>query len=452
MSNSLGIATVTSSLRAVLENAFKSDDNFDDALPNAQVTTVLPIAVSSSGLPDVGANIFLFQVTPNAAGRNMDLPTRNAQGDLISRPRVALDLHYMITFYGSDDLLEPQRLLGLAVRALNRKPVLSPALVDQAVTQLVTSNPVFAFLSRSNLAAASEPIRLTPISLPVDELSRLWSLFSFQSKFSLSIVYIASMLLVDTDDPTRTALPVTTTNVYVDAGGPPEIDRVIPAGDPAAPITPHLALSIVGSGFGSAATDVQVLIDGSEVATTDVSPTAIDLTLPDLPAGTHGLQIARPRFMGTPPTRHQGLLSNLVPLVLRPVIDTSPGNAPTVFFVLTSPSDPDDDPPPEVVDSVTVVSGHLRLTVNPSVNPGQTVVIYLNERQLVSGTSARAYTVPVDLDPGAGSTTVVVARFRRVVPATYMIRIQVDGATSALTIDPTSGMFGGPLVEVPTPP
>src|SRR5580698_4033073 len=95
MSNSLGIATVTSSLRALLENAYQSDDNFDDSLPNALVTTLLPISVTSSGLPDVGANVFLFQVTPNAAGRNSDLPTRDAQGNLISRPRVALDLHYM---------------------------------------------------------------------------------------------------------------------------------------------------------------------------------------------------------------------------------------------------------------------------------------------------------------------------------------------------------------------
>lgn len=365
MSNSLGIATVTSSLRAVLENAYKSDDNFDDSLPNAVVTTLLPISVTASGLPDVGANVFLFQVTPNAAGRNSDMPTRDSQGNLIGRPRVALDLHYMITFYGSDEVLEPQRLLGLTVRALNRTPVFSPTLVDQAITQLTSSNPELGFLSRSDLASALEPVRLTPISMPVDELARLWSLFSFQSKFSLSVVYIASMLFVDTDDAPQTALPVTSANVYVDAGAPPEIDSLVPAGDLTAPITPNGALSILGSGFGTAASPVQVLIDGAPVATTNVTPTQIDLTLPDLTAGTHGLQLARPRLMGTPPAPHQGVLSNLVPLVVQPVIDLSPGNAPTVFFVFTSPADPDDDPPPEVIDGVTVVSGHLQVTVNP---------------------------------------------------------------------------------------
>ena len=451
MSNSLGIATVTSSLRALLENAYQSNDNFDDSLPNALVTTVLPISVTASGLPDVGANVFLFQVTPNAAGRNNDLPIRDAQGNLISRPRVALDLHYMITFYGDDQALEPQRLLGLTVRALNRTPVFSPALINQAITQLVSSHPELGFLNRSDLAAALEPVRLTPIAVPVDELSRLWSLFSFQSKFSLSVVYIASMLFVDTVDAPQTALPVTSTNVYVDAGAPPSIDSLVPAGDLSAPIVPNAAVSIIGSGFGTSASNIQVLIDGRPAATTNVTPTEIDLTLPDLSAGTHGLQVARPRLMGTPPTPHQGLLSNLVALMIQPVIDLSPGNAPTVFFVSTSPSDPNDDPPPEVIDGVTVVSGHLQLTVNPPVNQGQTVVITLNSLPSDSPPSSLSYTLSVDTSPFASPAATLVTRFQRVVPGTYLIRIQVDGASSALTVDSGTGFFSGPTVEVTTP-
>ena len=451
MSNSLGIATVTSSLRAVLENAYKSNDNFDDSLPNALVTTVLPVSVTASGLPDLGANVFLFQVTPNAANRNSDLPIRDSQGNLISRPRVALDLHYLITFYGDDTALEPQRLLGLTVRALNRTPVFSPPLIDQAITQLVSSHPELGFLNRSDLAAAVEPVRLTPISMPVDELSRLWSLFSFQSKFSLSVVYIASMLFVDTVDATQSALPVTSTNVYVDAGAPPTIDSLDPAGDLSEPVLPNAAISILGSGFGTSASNIQVLIDGSAAATTNVTPTQIDLTLPDLAAGTHGLQVARPRQMGTPPTPHQGLLSNLVPLVIQPVIDLSPGSAPTVFFVFTSPSDPDDDPPPETIDGVDVVSGHLQVTVNPPVNQGQTVVITLNSLPSDSPPSPLSYTLSVDTSAFATPEATLVARFKRVVPGTYLIRLQVDGSSSALTVESGTGLFSGPTVEVTTP-
>jgi archaellum component FlaF (FlaF/FlaG flagellin family) len=244
---------------------------------------------------------------------------------------------------------------------------------------------------------------------------------------------------------------VTRTNVYVDAGGPPEIDRIVPSGDPAAPITPNVALTIIGSGFGTKASDVQVLIDGKEIPTTSVTQTQIDLALPALSAGTHGLQVARPRFMGTPATRHQGLLSNLVPLVLRPVIDTSPGNEPRVFFVFTSPADPNDDPPPDPITGE--VSGHLQVTVNPAVTNGQNVLLYLNERQTVPGPTARAYTVPVETSSITTPANTVVARFRRVVAGTYLIRIQVDGATSALSVnpDPNDPRFNGPLLEVTTP-
>ena len=46
----------------------------------------------------------------------------------------------------------------------------------------------------------------------------------------------------------------------------------------------------------------------------------------------------------------------------------------------------------------------------------------------------------------------VVARFKRVVPGTYLIRINVDGSASALTVDSGTGLFNGPTVEVTTPP
>src|SRR4029453_7741166 len=100
------------------------------------------------------------------------------------------------------------------------------------------------FLSRSNLAAALEPIRLTPAIMSADELARIWSVFSFQTGFALSLAYQASLLFVDADELGRTSLPVKITNVYVDAGGPPQIDRVFPQGDPTGPIIPNATLLV----------------------------------------------------------------------------------------------------------------------------------------------------------------------------------------------------------------
>src|ERR1041384_1777635 len=70
--------------------------------------------------------IFLYQVTPNAAWRNMDLPTRDAGGQrVLQRPQAALDLHYLFSFYGNEDLLEPQLMMGQVVRDLHARAVLS---------------------------------------------------------------------------------------------------------------------------------------------------------------------------------------------------------------------------------------------------------------------------------------------------------------------------------------
>jgi hypothetical protein len=445
MSNSIGIATVTSCMRAVLENAFTNPDNVDDTLSNATVTTLIPSV--KEGLPEQGANVFLFQVTPSAAGRNVDLPTRNARGEVIMRPRVALDLHYLITFYGSDAALEPQRLLGIAVRTLHRQPVFSPTLVDQAINQLVNSHPsTLGFLSRSNLAEALEPIRLTPIAMTAEELARIWSVFSFQTGFALSLAYQASLLFVDADEIGRTALPVKTTNVYVDAGGPPQIDRVIPEADPTGPIVPGATLLVIGRGFGNSLTDVEVVLDGDRIAPTAVTPTQIAFTLPaDLPAGTHSLQVARSRMMGSPPTPHQGLLSNRLAVVVLPNVVSA-----SVFYTFGSPGDPTDDPPPDEVDGDTLVSGTLTVGVSPLVGPRQTVVVFLNELPgSVSPPTGRAYTLPVEgRPPESAPAASITVRFRRVVAADYLVRVQVDGATSSLETDPVTGEFSGPTVTV----
>ena len=57
----------------------------------------------------MGVNLFLYQVTPNGTFRNIDAPTRRSDGTLLQPTRSAYDLHYLLTFYGSEANLEPQR-------------------------------------------------------------------------------------------------------------------------------------------------------------------------------------------------------------------------------------------------------------------------------------------------------------------------------------------------------
>ncbi|MGD2114505.1 MAG: DUF4255 domain-containing protein, partial [Acidobacteriota bacterium] len=139
MSNFLGIATVTAALRRTLQEAVAAD------VPGATVTVRRPEAAQPNPAPVV--NLYLFQVTPNAAWRTADLPTRDARGRTVQRPRVALDLHYLLSFYGDESTLEPERLLGSVVRRLHEWPVLGRGQIETTI-----ADPAFAFLAASDLA------------------------------------------------------------------------------------------------------------------------------------------------------------------------------------------------------------------------------------------------------------------------------------------------------------
>ena len=95
MSNYKAIPVVTAALRNRLTALCSG------VLSGATVTTLRP-DTSAAGLPNVGVNIFLYQVTPNAALRNADLPTLRGDGTAIRHPTAAIDLHYLLSFYGSD--------------------------------------------------------------------------------------------------------------------------------------------------------------------------------------------------------------------------------------------------------------------------------------------------------------------------------------------------------------
>src|SRR5271165_5220408 len=94
-------------------------------LSGAAVTTLRPDAQLSVA-DATGINIFLYQVLPNASLRNCDLPTRRSDGTLVQRPRIALDLNYLFTFYGNDAELEPQRLLGYSSGFRRHRQELTP--------------------------------------------------------------------------------------------------------------------------------------------------------------------------------------------------------------------------------------------------------------------------------------------------------------------------------------
>ncbi|HEX6740509.1 MAG TPA: DUF4255 domain-containing protein [Sphingomicrobium sp.] len=167
-----------------------------NAVPGVGLTFGRPEASNASRR----VNLYLYQVLPNAARRNDELPSRGAGGNLAGRPRAALDLHYLFTFHGKADSFEPERMAGAVTRELHTNPVLdSGRLTDGAAGEPA--------LQESDLAAAVDRVRITPMLLSLEEVSRLWSVL-VQTPHVLSVAYEASVVLIDATASAPAPLPV----------------------------------------------------------------------------------------------------------------------------------------------------------------------------------------------------------------------------------------------------
>ncbi|UCE20161.1 MAG: DUF4255 domain-containing protein [Gemmatimonadota bacterium] len=404
MSNFLAIATVTATLRQLLEAVVSVD------VSGAQVTTVSPNELGND-TPATGVNVFLYQVTPNAAWRNSDLPTRGSEGGLMQRPQVALDLHYLLTFSGIEEELEPQRLLGSVVRTLHARPILTRQMIQNTVASLT-------FLAGSNLADEVELIKFAPIPFSLEELSKLWSVF-FQTPYVLSVSYQGTVVLIESEVTPQTPLPVLDRNLYVVPFRRPVIERVFPQAGERQPVVAGSTLIIQGRQLKGDVT--RILIFGEEVTPQEVSDTRISLQLasPPLPAdvlraGVHGVQVVQKMLMGTPPVEHRGVESNVAAFVLHPTIT-----------------------------SISASSTEVSLQVDPDVGKEQRVVLLLNER---STTEPAAYSfVAPTRTADTGSIQIPISGVKS---AEYFVRLQVDGAESPIDLDPASSHFG-PTVTIP---
>ena len=207
MSNHLAIATVTATLQDLLQEAASA------SVSGATVTTQRPEAASNGAQNDAKINLYMYQVMPNAAWRNQDIVIRRADANgpedrskdkLEYRRQVPLNLHYLISFYGAENELQPQRLLGSTIGLLQANARLSLAAVRNAIANR-------GYLTKSDLAFQLEHIehiQLTPIKLDLEEMSKIWSVF-FQVPYALSIAYEAAVVLIEPSAPRLVPVVIT---------------------------------------------------------------------------------------------------------------------------------------------------------------------------------------------------------------------------------------------------
>ncbi|MCU1264355.1 MAG: hypothetical protein JWM21_673 [Acidobacteria bacterium] len=449
MSTALAIASVTAVLRDLLNNGL-IDQDISSVLGNVIVSALPPDRIDTSAEnAQSQLNLFLYQVTPNAAWRNVGLPSRNADGERISNPPLALNLHYLLTAYGALDL-HAEILLGYGMQLLHETPVLPRRAIrtSLALTSHVASGgglpPQMRALLSSELAEQVEQIKITPEGLNTEEISRLWT--AMQTHYRPSAGYQATVVLIESKQSTKSALPVRARNVYAMTFNQPLIEEIgsqAKAGDPILRNQPIVAgQNLVIFGRNLSAVDVRINIGGIEQqpAAADITNEAIIVPIPtELKAGAHGVQVIHFRGMGTPETPHRAFESNLAAFVLRPTIDQA-----TVSFVSGAGPNP--------------IQGTVTLTVDPPIGDDQRVVLLLN--QLLPVTSppdqlkSKSYSFVAPLRTGVSppssppdSTKTIGIAIKGVEAGNYLVRMQIDGAESPM-ISNAAGQYVGPQIAI----
>ncbi len=413
MSTALAIAGVTAVLRDLLNDGL-INHNVSGLLGSTVTVSALPPdrVVTVNGTERTQLNLFLHQVTFNTGWRNHALPSRDGSGmQRLSNPPLALDLHYLLSAYSAEEL-GSEILLGYAMQLLHEVPVLDRRAITTALTPSpsvdTTLPPALRALAECGLADQVEQIKLVPDPLSSEEMSKLWT--AVQSHYRPSAAYVATVVLIESSKPTRSTLPVLSRGpvdpvtkrdrgvvVQADLLPPfPTIQTVAAVnGQPAATVGAIVELT----GHHLDGTNRAVLLSNSRFDIEQALPVAgggeslASFTVPAVPAGLYQLAMRVIR-----PGESDPRSSNAVALVVGPEITTAM---------------------PIAVVRDGSGAATLVLSVQPQIQPGQTVSLLLGTRE-----------IPVaSITVATGTVTVAVADAPT---GEFLLRIRVDGIDSPI--------------------
>jgi len=391
MSNALAVAAATATLRNLLHAEVPKADS---DLADLEVTTQ-PLDAARKSITKAQLNLFLYQALTNAAWRNLDLPSQVRSGETGSPP-LALNLHYLITTYGrgdSDNDAVSHRVLGAAMSVLHDHPVLSRAEIRVA-------------LAGNDLADQFEPLRITPLPMTIEEISKLWTVFMTQ--YRISAAYEVTVVLIDSKTPVSSPLPVLTRGA-ADRGWPamattaPAVAEVRPAQSRQAA---RLGEDVVVAGT-QLTREATVRFMSTRVAQavelppSDGNASEITVHLPDQADDPNAPARWAPGLytvaLLTSPGGGPTLASNEVPLALAPRITVAPA-------------------------SVRHGTVDLTVTCEPRIVPGQRVLLVFGSQQA----EAASMTTP----PDPAQPTMLRFTLPDIAAGRYIVRLRVDGVDS----------------------
>src|SRR5262245_41455101 len=183
--SALAIAATTATLQGILS----------EGLGGLNVT-IRPLDSARNNTTGDQINLFLYQVLPDAAWRNMDIPRRVRPGET-APPPLPLTLYYLITAFGedNDNDIKSHALLGKAMSVLHDYPVIGADKIKKNIDS-----------ETANLEEQVERIRITLQPLTFEEISKLWT--TFQTHYRTSAAYQVSVVLIESTLPSKTPLPV----------------------------------------------------------------------------------------------------------------------------------------------------------------------------------------------------------------------------------------------------
>lgn len=407
MSNSVAVAAVTETFSRVIEAAAQA------AVAGVAVSNAAPEAPPAADPTRV--IVYLYHASENAQFRADDLPTRNSSGAVLTKPQIALELDYLVSFYGQADQLEPERMLGSVVSTLHARPLLSAAAIQSAIAGQLLTDPSH-FLGGSDLARQVEGVRVTPVDLGLEDMSKLWSVF-FQQPYTLSVAYRVSVVLIEVEEIRQEGLPVTARQVHAVPAAAPYITAVQPAA--VAYSASGAFLTLRGSSL--AADRVVVRFGDLTAAPQLVTNQRIDVPVPgNLAAGVRAVHVAHLVDWGSSGTPD-----------LRPVAESN-----RVAFAY--------QPEVESAPAAVAAPGPLVMTINPEVQTGQRIRLVLRETMASAGAAPpRSF----ETEQTAATTSHTVTIDLAGAPAgEFWLRLAVDDVTSPLEFDDTG--FTGPKLAI----
>ena len=413
MSNALAISGVTAVLEYLLTGVY-SGSGLGSVAVSAKAPDLVQAGLASGSDSSLQVNLFLHQVTYSAAWRNVGQPSVGADGSTrLKNPPLALDLHYLLTAYASEDCAAGA--VGLRDPDDARTPVLVRVSFHPDWLSLPSTNLLSTLLGASGLADQIEMIKITPATLGREELAWLWT--ALKADYRPTFPFQVSVVLIEPQFPTSAAFPVLSRNITVQAGPLAQLLTVVPPAGQAAPALGDM-VTVTGQSLTGAnlvvLTNQRLGISYPPFAPLTVTNSSVTFQVPNdpvkLPAGIYSLSML---FTNAGGTVLQS--TNLIPIAIAPAILAAP--------------------PPKVVPN----SLGLLVTVycNPEVLPNQSVSLALGPTM-----------VPV-LTFDAQSE-VLSFQFPTLVSGSYLARLRVDGVDSPVTVNwlVQPPVFTGPMVTV----